>query len=272
MSSLGTPIASGRTPVIFTWEAGCVLKLIRPGFPPYLADQEYKQSMLAWKLGARAPRPVKLVLVEGRRGVVFPRVDGPDLVQVLERSILRMDSLARLLGRLHAELHRLSTPRFPSLHARLRGNLARATLLDESPRAAILALLDRLPEEAPLCHGDFHLQNILLSNLGPVIIDWEGSMRASPSGDVDNTCLWFHTAFMLGSGLRGWLIRKIGQRLERVYLAEYRRTGPSLAHLSEWMAILAASQMNEENRSKVPELDRIVRLVLPDLHGTPSLT
>jgi len=62
MSSLGTPIATGRTAEIYAWENGCILKLIRPGFPAHLADQEWRNSMTAWKLGARAPRPVKLVV------------------------------------------------------------------------------------------------------------------------------------------------------------------------------------------------------------------
>jgi aminoglycoside phosphotransferase (APT) family kinase protein len=265
MSQLGTPIATGRTAEIYAWENGCILKLIRPGFPAHLADQEWQHSRVAWELGAPAPRPVELIEVDGRRGVVFPRLDGPNLVQVLQRSLWRMDSLARLLGGLHAGLHRLSAPSFPSLHGRMRGNLAQATMLSEPRKAAILTLLDRLPDEDSLCHGDFHLENILLTHTGPVIIDWEGSMHASPAGDVANTCLWFHIAFMGGSGANGWLLRQIGLRLERVYLVEYRRAGPPLEHLPEWMAIHAASQMNEENRAKVPELDRIVRRVLPDI-------
>jgi hypothetical protein len=118
MSPLGVPIATGRTAEIYAWENGCILKLTRLGFPAYLADQEWRQATAAWELGARAPRPVKLIEVEGRRGVALPRVDGPILTRVLQRAPWRMDSLARLLGRLHAELHRLSAPSFPSLHER----------------------------------------------------------------------------------------------------------------------------------------------------------
>lgn len=272
MSPLGTPIATGRTAEIYAWEDGCVLKLIRPGFPAHLADQEWQQSLVAWKLGAPAPRPVRLIEVDGRRGVVLPRLDGPNLVQVLQHSLWRMDSLARLLGRLHSGLHRLSAPSFPSLHERLRWNLVHATLLGEPRKLAILALLDRLPDEDSLCHGDFHLENILLTSSGPIIIDWEGSMHACPSGDVANTCLWFHNAFLNGRGPNGWLIRQIGLRLERVYLTEYRRTGPPLEQLPEWMAVHAAAQMNEENKMRYPVLDRIVRRVLPDVAGKDFLT
>ena len=258
MYPLGTPLASGRTAEIYAWENDCILKLIRPGFPAHLADQEWRQAMVAWKLGARAPHPVKLIEVEGRRGVVLPRIDGPNLAQVLRRSLWRMDSLARLLGRLHAELHWLSAPRFPSLHGRLHRNLAQASLLDEPRKAILLALLDRLPEENTLCHGDFHLENILLSNTGPVIIDWEGSMHASPAGDVANTLLWFRTAFQGGQGLKGWLTRWIGGHMKRAYLQEYRRSGPPLTHVPAWTAIHAAARLNEENRAHQALLAGIV--------------
>jgi len=102
MSQLGTPIATGRTAEIYAWENGCILKLIRPGFPAHLADQEWQHSRVAWELGAPAPRPVELIEVDGRPCVVLPRLDGLNLVQVLQRSLWRMDSMARLLGRLHA--------------------------------------------------------------------------------------------------------------------------------------------------------------------------
>ncbi len=265
MSTLGTPIAVGRTAEIYAWENGCVLKLIRQGFPGHLADQEWEQTIAARELGAPVPCPIELIEVEGRRGVVLSRVDGPNLVQVFQRSPWRMPSMMRLLGGLHAELHRLSAPCFPSLRERLRRNLTQASLLGEPRRGALLSLLDRLPDGDTLCHGDFHLENILLSENGPVIVDWEGSMHANPTGDVANTCLWCHLAFMSGSGAVGWLLRRIGPRITRIYLAEYRRTGPPIERLTDWMAIHAASQMTEENRAKYPELDRVVRGALPEV-------
>jgi hypothetical protein len=44
MSFLGIPLAAGRTAEIYLWEEGFILKLIRPGFPAHLADQEFHQT------------------------------------------------------------------------------------------------------------------------------------------------------------------------------------------------------------------------------------
>jgi hypothetical protein len=71
-------------------------------FPRPSCRQEYHHSLLASEFGAPALRPVKLIEVDGRPCVVLPRLDGLNLVQVLQRSLWRMDSMARLLGRLHA--------------------------------------------------------------------------------------------------------------------------------------------------------------------------
>jgi uncharacterized protein (TIGR02172 family) len=246
--SLASPISTGRTAEIFAWDGGHILKLIRPGFPAHLADQEWQRSEAAWKLGARAPRPIELIDVDGRRGVVFERLEGPTMTQAILRPPWRLGHFARMLGRLHAGLHSLSAPDFPSLHNRVRWSLDRSTLLPETRKAAILHLLDRLPDEITLCHGDFHPENIILTGTGPMIIDWEGSMHSSPAGDIAGTCLWIRAALNYGSGLSGWLKRQLGRHFEQAYLSEYRRIRGPIDHLPEWLVILAACRMNEEHR------------------------
>jgi len=263
MSSLDPPIASGRTAEIFPWQNNCVLKLTRPEFPAHLADQEWFKSEAAWKLGAPAPRPVELVEIDGRRGVVFQYISGPNMLQEFERTPWKLDHFAKLLGRTHAQLHQLSAPAFPSLHDRIHWSLSPPNLLTDKQKTSILGLLEPLPDAATLCHADFHPLNILLADNGPMVIDWEGSLHGDPGGDVANTCLFFRTGFMTGSGLRGWLIGQIGRRFEKVYLSSYQRAHGPVYHLDEWLAIHAACQINEENRSKIPLLEQIIRCVIP---------
>lgn len=63
MAQPAAPIAAGRTAEIYAWGEDRILKLIRPGFPPYLADQEWRYSSAAWALGARAEIPYLLSIV-----------------------------------------------------------------------------------------------------------------------------------------------------------------------------------------------------------------
>ena len=264
MPSLGTPIAVGRTAEIYAWENNCILKLIRAEFPAVLADQEWQKAEAAWKMGAPAPRPVELIEVDGRRGVVFQHINGPTMVQGIQHALWRLDHFARILGRTHAKLHQLSAPSFPSYHERVGWELTRPNLLSEAQKISIWELSQRLPDAETLCHADFHPQNILLTEDGPVIIDWEGSLHGEPDGDVANTCLWIRTVFMTGSGARGWFLRQIGQRFVKVYLAAYQRDHGPVSHLNEWLAIHAACLMDEEHRASFQFYEQIVRGVIPD--------
>ena len=186
------------------------------------------------------------------------------MVQGLEHSIWRLDHFARILGRTHAKLHELTAPTFPSYHQRVDWELTRPKLLSDDQKRAIWNLSQTLPDAETLCHADYHPQNILLTEAGPMIIDWEGSLHGDPDADVANTCLWIRYVFMAESGARGWLLRQIGRRFEKIYLATYLRIHGPVHHLNEWMAIHAACQIDEEHRTKIPLYEQIVRCTLPD--------
>lgn len=71
MPSLPSPIASGRTADIYPWPDGRVLKLIKPGFAPFLADQEALGARIAYQATGLAPQPGEIIEVDGRRGVLL---------------------------------------------------------------------------------------------------------------------------------------------------------------------------------------------------------
>jgi hypothetical protein len=110
---LDRPIAAGRIVEVYAWGEGRVLKLTRPDFPQYLADQEWRNALAAWQLGAPAPKPFELLEIDGRRGVVFERIQGPNLLQALLRNPLRLVGYARLLAGQQAALHAIPAPMFP---------------------------------------------------------------------------------------------------------------------------------------------------------------
>lgn len=256
---LDHPIAVGRTAEIFAWGEGRVIKLTRPDFPPYLADQEWRNALAAWQLGARAPKPIELLEINGRRGVVFERIQGPNLIQSLLRNPFYLVGYARLLARQQAALHAIPAVMFPSQHERIQRNLETSTFLAGDLKKRLLQRLEALPDGDKLCHGDFHPENIILTAQGPLIIDWEGCMRGNPSADVAVTRLWIRSALTFGTGAAGWLLRQAGRLFERAYLAEYNRVAPAQAdHQEVWIALQAAARLRELNPHAMPHLASII--------------
>ncbi len=259
-SEPGERISGGRTAEIFAWGNEYVIKLIRPGFPPYLADQEYHFSGAVQAMGAPAPRPVELVDIEGRRGVILQRVTGPTMATQMWRSLARVNVYARLLGELHAGLHRLRAPDFPSQRERVIYRLSESRYLSPELKHTLIRLAQSLPEDEVVCHGDFHPENVILAKEGPLVIDWESSMHGSPDGDVANTVLWIRMALTFENRLRGWLLRQLGRRIEAAYLSAYHRAAPgTLTHLEEWIALQAACHLSDGQSEKIPHLFGILR-------------
>lgn len=271
MSLPTAPLAAGRTAEIYAWEGGRILKLVRPGFPLYLADQEWRHATIAFECGAPAPKPIELINVRGQRGVVFERIDGPTMSQRMQRAPWRIAAYGKQLGRLHAGLHRLSAPSLPSLHERRRRNIDGSAYLPDELKPPLLDLLERLPEADTICHADFHPENIIFTAEGPLVIDWEGSMHGPSAADVANTLLWIQSVFTFGKGMRGWMMRRLGRLFERAYLGEYRRASPlGLAHLHEWMAVQAANRMSDYTLHEFPVLLSIIHQAVQAPPSAPS--
>jgi uncharacterized protein (TIGR02172 family) len=266
--NLETPIATGRTAEIFPWGDGKIIKLTRPDFPALLADQEWVNARIAWQAGARAPQPIEILDVAGRRGVVFERVAGPTMLQCILRSPFRIRAYARQLASLQVELHQITAPALPSQHQRVVWTLEHSTFVPEHLKAAAYRLLEKLPDRDTICHGDFHPVNILLTEGGPVIIDWEGCMHGSPAADVAATCLWIRSATMFRKGIRAWRMRLIGHVFEHTYLAEYARLAPGrLDQLEAWIGVLAACRLRADTQHEIqyllPMIERAARQIDP---------
>src|SRR5262249_59440484 len=105
---------------------------------------------------------------------------------------------------------------------------ARAAGRDAGRRDAALALPDTLPAGDRLCHGDFHLGNMIGTWAHAEVIDWGDATRGDPLADVARTDL-LHRVGEPGPGTPALLrvVAPLGRGLltDR-YLAAYRRRPP----------------------------------------------
>jgi Ser/Thr protein kinase RdoA (MazF antagonist) len=114
--------------------------------------------------------------------------------------------------------------------------------LPEGFRDVALQALGNMPDGDRLCHGDFHVENVLVDGDDYFIIDWVDAAIGSPAADVARTSI-----ILLGaaSGLPkalGWLV----ERLHTVYLREYARLRPfDQEEYQRWLPIIAAARLSE---------------------------
>lgn len=245
IDSMGKPIALGRTAQIYAWQDGLVLKLFNDWFAEGSVRYEAEVSRAVHAAGLPVPAVGDVIEVDGRFGLIYERVDGISMVEVLSTKPWKLLSYARSLAELHAQMHRdVAIDDIPSQRERLEHKISQAKGLEPELQEAALTELDRMPVGTSLCHGDFHPGNVLITDKGPVIVDWIDATIGNPIADVARTSIILLEASQ--SEARSVIERTALSWLHHTYLKRYFRLNPGgEAQYRKWLPVVAAGRMSE---------------------------
>jgi uncharacterized protein (TIGR02172 family) len=253
-----TSFARGRTAEIFSWDKDHVLKLYFDWCPSHWVEYEARIAHAVHTAGIPTPAAGEIVEVNGRRGLIYERVEGISMLEDLNSHPWKLPRHARSLAELQLKIHRQSITGLPSYKEQLRHAISTTKHLTEDLRARCLQLLTSLPEGKTLCHGDYHPGNILLTANGPVVIDWMTTSSGSNWADVARTCLLL-TIGPKGAGKQvSPVLRTAIQLYYRMYLNRYLGAVPDLNNeLAHWAPVIAAGRLNEDI---APEREALIKI------------
>lgn len=257
-------IAEGREAEMFAWEDGRILRLLRD--PDAQTRNQWQAAAMesAGRRGVRVPAVYDMVTVDGRPGMVMERIDGTDLLTAIGRQPLKVFTVGRICGEVHARMHAVEAPAtLPPLKANMERAIDGAkNVLGEDLHRFALEALAALPDGDRLCHGDFHPANIMMSADEPVVIDWTGASRGHPDADLTRSEL----ILRIGDPPPGTspvlrMMALSGRRLLMwLYLRAYRRVRPvDIATLRRWRVPVAAARISDGIEVERPKLIALLR-------------
>jgi hypothetical protein len=183
--SLGEKIGEGATSDVYAWAPGQVLKLFKAGAAQGLGWHEARMTRAVFAAGGPAPEVLGEVWLEGRFGIVLPRLDGPTLLQLWETGALTSEQAGAILAPLYISIHRTPQPKEVLCLRDWFSALSRGIgLVPEHIATGVLTMIERLPPQDVLCHGDLHPGNVIMTAQGPRIIDWSATVRAPAAFDL----------------------------------------------------------------------------------------
>lgn len=249
------------------WAAPLIARI--PAAAGRFPSLERECRLQAWVAAHGYPAPPLLELVPPGELLdspvqVMQRVAGTRMDDVVTAAPSRMPRLAGQMAASQAALHRLPVPEWAragpgwSLAGR-RLQLARY-LVAQGLRGPVAEALERAEQIVPLlevpepviCHGDFHLRNLLLDAGTAWVIDWTDAGIGDRHGDIARTeWLFRFAAVALNSGAESAVSQALPV-LSRDYLSSYRRELPidtdrlrlwmPLQHLDAWSVAVAGQQ------------------------------
>jgi aminoglycoside phosphotransferase (APT) family kinase protein len=251
---LGAKLGAGREADVHAWGDDAVVKLYRHG----VGGHRFEALALTELHGQGvAPKLIDTVCCDGRTGLVMERLDGADMLSVLQQQPWRVLGLARTLAAAHLTVHRVEAPAtLPGTRELLAARINDAALPSRL-RDHALRVLDRLPDGVSLCHGDLHPGNVLLTENRIAVIDWPGATRGVPEADHARTRLLLRWADPVpGTSLLSHGLMTAGRSVfAGSYERAYRR-GASLplARSDSWLVVHAAARLSEGIDGEHPKL------------------
>ncbi len=245
----GELIARGNTSDIWSWTAGTVVKLLRPGIPRHWASIEADITRRVFAAGFPVPATDGVIEVDGQPGVVLERVDGETMWQHMKAAPYDVARLIERLVDLQADLHRSSpVTGLPDLTRRLGSKIDEAVQVSSGDRREAQAMLDRLPHGTGTCHGDMHPANIVMAKRGMVIVDWFDAATGHATADYVRSSLLMRPpgsekskAVHLGGATSEFL-----DRVHCAYVAALaRRELIEPESFATWEAVVAVARMSE---------------------------
>ena len=231
----GTLVGSGRSADVYDVGDGRVLRRYRDGRDPRHVDGEAQVMVYARTHGV----PVPEVFDVSGPDIVMARAVGPTMLDLVARRPWQLRAHARLLARLHGIVHQVP-----------------------ASGLAGLALRTRRGESGPadgdvLLHRDLHPLNVILTEAGPMIIDWEGASHGPAVADVALTWVIIGYSDVPNSGIEGAVTRAFQATFTRSFV---RAAGP--VHES-WRQAAIRERLADPHLlpAEAARLERLARLL-----------
>lgn len=203
-------VGKGNTAEVFEHENGKVCKLFFEGYPNEYVELEFRNAREMDKCGIRVPKAIQMIMVGNRKGIVYEKVEGKSLLNIMIENTESLDLLLDMFVNVHREIISHHSEYTLSYKKYLSGMLKSKGLDEQS----ILEQIDLLPDGNCILHGDFHPDNILVTSEGEaVVIDFMNVCHGPALYDVART---YFLIKQFNSDMADKYLGKLGLRRDEI--------------------------------------------------------
>jgi uncharacterized protein (TIGR02172 family) len=255
-------ISQGRTADIYTFGEEYILKLFHKEWAKESIEQEFKVNQLLRENTIQVPEAYEIINYEGRMGIIYERIFGPTVLQLMEKHPFSYLKQARLLADLHLYIHNFTCDKLPSQKKILTERIRANTVISNGQKIALLQDLANLEDSDSICHGDFNPDNVIISPKGPIIIDWTDATYGNPVADVTAITLMTEIVEISESAspITKLMFRLLRKHFIRTYKVRYFKNSiHQMKEAQQWIPIIAASYYGKQTSEK--ENERLLAIV-----------
>lgn len=242
---LGVPIAIGNTAQIYLYE-NKIVKVFNDFLPDTESSYEANKQKFAHSCGLSVPKIFDVTTIDGKQAIIMEFVKGKTIGDTLSENMEQAEYYMNISIDIQQKIHMIVADSLEPMSLKLSRQIESAQQLDKRHKSALLQKMDTITYKKRLCHGDFHMFNLILSDNNQVtIIDWVDSSAGDLRADVYRTYL---------------LYEQFSIELADMYLLLYcQKSGLSKDDIFQWAPIIAGARLSENVSSEKNE--RLIKIV-----------
>lgn len=253
---LGKQIGSGGTSNVFEWGTHEVIKIYKPHMSDAAINNEIYIGELLNKFSLDIPKYVRSIELDGKRAIIYERADGKVFAEPLFGGIYEIELSAKF-AIMHHDIHEKTIDELPSQYKFLKNRILDLGNILGDKTTSLLDLLDSIPDDNKLCHGDFQPLNIIGDGNQYVVIDWNGACSGNPVFDVAWSYMTLNSPAV--ANILGEYISKIFTTFTKDYLSYYcNLSGIDKIQILNCIPIVATRRLhdNYSNENDTSRLER----------------
>lgn len=240
---LGNPIANGNTAKIYLIE-NKIAKVFKDYLPETESINEANKQNYAYSCGLPVPKILEVTKINGSQAIIMEYVQGETLGDLMFNDKEGAEHYLNVLVDIQREIHSVIPDVIDPMSDKLYRQIEAAKALDKRQKSYLLNKLASIQYEKRLCHGDFHLFNLIKTDNKMVVIDWVDSSAGDIRADVYRTYL---------------LYSQLSFELAEMYLRLYcQKSGLLRNEIFQWAPIIAGARLSEtvttENSQRLMEI------------------
>ncbi|WP_226683229.1 phosphotransferase family protein [Sutcliffiella horikoshii] len=248
--NLGEPIASGNTANIYFYE-NKIIKIFKEHLPDTEPEYEARKQRVAYENGLCVPNIIDVKKVNGKQAIIMEYVEGKTLGELVTRNMDHVESFLQMSVDIQMKVHTVLAESLEPMSLKLKRQIESVKGLDEQIKKSLINKLASINVENKLCHGDFHLYNLIKSEDEVFVIDWVDASSGDPRADVCRTYI---------------LYSQVSLDIAELYLKLYcEKSGCSRKEILEWAPIIAAARLSENVATE--DSNRLMNYILMEEHN-----
>lgn len=241
--NLDNPIARGNTANVYL-DDNKIIKVFNGLFPENASMKEAYKQNYAYSCGLPVPKVLDVTVINGKQAIIMEYIMGESLGDLLLRDKEQAECYLSTSVDMQLKIHSITPNAIEPMYDKLYRQIEAVSIIDEKQKSYLLKKLDSFTFKSRLCHGDFHLFNLLVAENQVFVIDWMDASSGDPRADVYRTYL---------------LYSQFSSELAEIYLRLYcEKSGLNRTEIFQWAPIIAGARLSEnvpsENSKRLIEI------------------